>query len=197
MPIHIPGSRDARGRRRQVAKRNVVAVLSLTAMVDLFTVLAVFLLQNYASTGEVIHIPERVQLPDAIETTEIKPSTIVSISNRELRLNDAVISDFRSIKNQTDWVIKKLKVAVEDIIAQGQQEKEQERASIENKIRSVMVDDSEEPESVDVFRKVTIQADKEIDFLTIKKVMYTLTEAGVYEINFAVIKKSKVAELSI
>jgi biopolymer transport protein ExbD len=36
--------------------------------------------------------------------------------------------------------------------------------------------------------KMTLQADKDIDFLSIKKVLYTLTEAGVQEINFAVIK---------
>jgi biopolymer transport protein ExbD len=36
--------------------------------------------------------------------------------------------------------------------------------------------------------KITIQADKSVDFLTVKKVMYTVTEAGIAEINFAVIK---------
>ena len=37
------------------------------------------------------------------------------------------------------------------------------------------------------FRQVTLQADKDTDFLTVKKIMYTLTEAGASEINFAVI----------
>ena len=36
--------------------------------------------------------------------------------------------------------------------------------------------------------RVTIQADENAHFLQVKKVMYTLTEAGVKEMNFAVIK---------
>lgn len=51
MPIHVPGHRNRSGRQKKPVKRNAVAVLSLTAMVDMFTVLTVFLLQNYASTG--------------------------------------------------------------------------------------------------------------------------------------------------
>ena len=45
MAIYVPGKRDRRGVRAG-AKRNVVAVLQLTAMVDMFTVLVVFLLQK-------------------------------------------------------------------------------------------------------------------------------------------------------
>ena len=189
MPIHVPGARDARGNRRKSSKRNVVAVLSLTAMVDLFTVLAVFLIQNYATTGEVIHIPEGVKLPDATETKELKPSNIISISEREVRLNDVHISDFITVKEQTNWIIDRLKMAIEKIIEKG----EEEKLSIKNRIRDAMHNKSEDSgkSGVDRFRKITIQADKEIDFLSVKKVMYTVTEAGIYEINFAVIKKDK------
>ena len=191
MPIYVPGARNARGKRKRSSRRNVVAVLSLTAMVDLFTVLAVFLIQNYAATGEVIHIPEGVKLPDATETKELKPSNIILISRRGVKLNEIFISDFITVKEQTDWSIEKLKIGMERIIASG----EREKLSFKNRIRNAMNEDEEDSGvrelGVDRFRKVTIQADKEIDFLTVKKVMYTVTEAGVYEINFAVIKKSK------
>ena len=46
----------------------------------------------------------------------------------------------------------------------------------------------DEEEELDRHLKITISADKETDFLTVKKVMYTVTEAGIVEINFAVIK---------
>ena len=35
---------------------------------------------------------------------------------------------------------------------------------------------------------MTVQADKAMDAGTVKKVMYTLTEAGASEINFAVLR---------
>jgi len=43
--IYTPGLRSRRGRAKG-SKRDAVAVLQLTAMVDLFTVLVVFLLQT-------------------------------------------------------------------------------------------------------------------------------------------------------
>jgi hypothetical protein len=58
MPIHPPGERFRYSRllRKKKGKRDVAAVLQLTAMVDMFTVLVVFLLQNYNVTGQVLYI---------------------------------------------------------------------------------------------------------------------------------------------
>ena len=49
MPIHRPGERHRYHNilSRRKGKRGLTAILSLTAMVDMFTVLAIFLLQNY------------------------------------------------------------------------------------------------------------------------------------------------------
>ena len=196
MPIYIPGVRD-RGNRKKTAKRNVVATLSLTAMVDLFTVLAVFLIQNYAATGEVIHISEGVKLPEARETKELKPSNIISISDKELRLNDVVISDFITIKEQRDWIIRKLQSSLEEIVARGERDKVSFQSRLRDAVRGESEPSEEDKKEVDSFRKITIQADKKIDFLTVKKVMYTVTESGIYEINFAVIKRADEDSISI
>jgi biopolymer transport protein ExbD len=50
-------------------------------------------------------------------------------------------------------------------------------------------------QEIDEFRKITIQSDKDVDFLTVKKVMYSVTEAGMLEINFAVMKKEEAKQL--
>ncbi|MES2857036.1 MAG: adventurous gliding motility protein S, partial [Bdellovibrionota bacterium] len=63
MPIYAPGRRDRHNRPLKGSGRKIVAMLSLTAMVDMFTVLAVFLLQNYQTTGEIIELSEEVVLP--------------------------------------------------------------------------------------------------------------------------------------
>jgi biopolymer transport protein ExbD len=44
-------------------------------------------------------------------------------------------------------------------------------------------------DNIPEFKKITIQSDKNVDFLTVKKVMFSVTEAGMQEINFAVLKK--------
>lgn len=185
MPIHTPGRRSRNGRMVST-KRSAVAVLSLTAMVDLFTVLVVFLLQNYATTGEILEIPEGVSLPQAMEVKDLKPANVVIVSKKEVKLNNQKILDFNSVKSQQDWMIEPLRLAVEDLIRKGEDEKKEIGNRIQQAVKKIKDD---QPEEIAKHRKMTVQADQDIDFLTLKKVMYTVTEAGVFEINFAVLKK--------
>lgn len=188
MAIHIPGKRARNGHIKS-AKRSAVAVLQLTAMVDMFTVLTVFLLQNFATTNQVLPIDQSVQLPSAHEVKELQPSNVVVLSAKEgLSLNNQKIAEFRTVKEQQDWMIQPLAQGINRLIQDG----EAKKASLGNKIRQAVTEarqGAEPPDTEDDFRKLTIQADKTIDFLTVKKVMYTVTEAGIHEINFAVIKK--------
>lgn len=188
MAIRIPGIRDRHGRKSST-KRSVVAVLSLTAMVDLFTVLVVFLLQNYATTGEVIEIPEGVKLPEAKAVKDLKPANVVIVSEKKgLALNNDKLMDFQQVRGQTDWELGPLKDQLIQLIAKGEEDKKALSNQLKSAVEKIKVGDKAVEQEIDAFRKVTIQADQQLDFLTLKKVMYTVTEAGIIEINFAVMK---------
>lgn len=191
MPIHVPGKRDRRGKVGS-KKRSVVAVLSLTAMVDMFTVLVVFLLQNYATTGRVLEIPEGVDLPQASQVKELKPTNVVIVTKKDVMVNNDKVADFAQVKNQQDWMIEPLRARVERLIADGEKEKASVASQLKSAVENIKSGDKKEDE-VDEFRRMTIQADKKLDFLTLKKIMYTVTEAGIYEINFAVLKETEAA----
>ena len=94
MPIKVPGHRDRHGRMGG-GKRSAVAVLQVTAMVDMFTVLAVFLLQNYNTTGQVIQLNDEVELPQAEAVKQLKPSNVVVISEEDIKLNNEVVADYQ------------------------------------------------------------------------------------------------------
>ena len=188
MPIHVPGVRGRGHRSKKPTKRKAVAVLQLTAMVDMFTVLTVFLLQNYATTGEIINIPKEVKLPNASAVKTLKPSNVVVVSRESIMMNNTVVAPFRTVHEQEDWMINPLKEMIELAIREG----ESQMQTLTNRISKAVTEAKNggaKEEGVPEFRKMTIQADKDVDFLTIKKVMYTLTESGVFEINFAVIKR--------
>jgi biopolymer transport protein ExbD len=185
MAIHVPGNRKGFG---NPGKRNAVMVLNITAMVDMFTVLTVFLLQNYASTNQVLPLSDNVDLPKAHEVKELKPSNVVVVSNDGIVINNVKVAEFRTVKEQQDWMVKPLLDSVQELIRDGDAHK----ASLPNKIRDAVTQakgsiprDTE----VDDYRKITIQADRSIDFLTVKKIMFTVTEGGIAEINFAVLKQ--------
>lgn len=187
MAIYVPGKRSRHGRMVN-SKRSVVAVLQLTAMVDMFTVMVVFLLQNYATTNQVLPLSDKVDLPDAAAVKELKPSNVVVLSKDGIQVNNTPVATYEELLRAEDWVIKNLKTRVEELIAEGEAAKSSNIQQIRQTI-SGSNSESQPQDEVDDFRKMTIQADRLIDFLSVKKIMFTVTEAGVYEINFAVIKR--------
>ena len=175
MAIYVPGKRYKRSQRLSLNKRNVVAVLQLTAMVDMFTVLVVFLLQNYASTNQILPIEDQIDLPKASSVKELKPSLVVTLSKDYLSYNDKKLISFQDIQNSSRWLLEPLLGPVKQTIDEMSQKNDSEDSGVPE----------DEPAE---YYKMTLQVDKDIDFLSVKKVLYTLTEAGLHEINFAVIK---------
>lgn len=191
MAIFRPGERHRYHNilSKRKGKRDVTALLSLTAMVDMFTVLVIFLLQNYNTTGEILYIPKEVVLPKAASVRELKPSHVVTVSNKEILLDKVVVARFEDVVAAEDWTIPKLKDQLQDALIKSKAEHE---SKLQNKIRDVVESTKgQADEDLNAWSKVTIQADKGVDFLTIKKVLYTATEAGAGEINFAVTKLSQ------
>ena len=187
MAIYSPGTkfRNSRLLSKRKGKREIVAMLSLTAMVDMFTVLVVFLLQNYSATGDVLYIPKEVTLPQAEQIKELKPAVVVTISSKELLLDKEVIATYEEVQAQPEWMIQKLHSRVVEALKIA---KEQYEANLQVQLQKVVDSSGAPAEDASIWNKVTIQADKGMDFLTVKKVMYTVTEAGAGEINFAVMK---------
>lgn len=189
MAIHKPGERHRYHRllKRRGGKRSVTAVLSLTAMVDMFTVLVVFLLQNYNTTGEILYIPKEVTLPKAARVNELKPAVVVTVSAKEVLIDRTQVATFAEVQASVDWVIPNLRDQVRTLLEKAKTDQE---AKLQNKIRNV-VDKTVGNEEVDpnAWRRVTLQADKDMDYLTLKKVMYSIYEAGGGPINFAVAKE--------
>lgn len=194
MAIYRPGERHRYHNilSKRGGKRGVTAILSLTAMVDMFTVLVIFLLQNYNATGDILYIPKEVVLPKATSVKELKPSHVVTISNKEILLDKTPIATSEEIKGMPseEWMIPKLKELLEKELQASKAEYENK---LQNKIRNVVetARGTEGNEDPNAWSKVTIQADKGVDFLTVKKVLFTATEAGAGEINFAVNKQSQ------
>lgn len=190
MAIFRPGERHRYHNilKKSKAKRGVTAVLSLTAMVDMFTVLVIFLLQNYNSTGEILYIPKEVVLPKASMVKELKPAFVVTVSNKEVLLDKTRVATFDEVKGNEEWMIKSL---YEPLKAALDKKKAEVQSGLNNKVKAVVSNArGQEEQDPNAWRKVTIQSDKDVDFLTVKKVMFTVTEAGAGEINFAVMKRT-------
>lgn len=196
MAIYVPGKRSRRNRPMSSTKRSVMVMLSLTAMVDMFTVLTIFLLQNFKV--EAIKLKQNVPLPEASAVKKLQPAHVVVVTQDKIFLDEKPVADFIVVKEQQDWVIAALKEGLELKIKEAKEKhagtlKEQLKNSVLSQNKKMTPEEIEEEENdrKKDWGRVTVQADKEIDFLTIKKVLYTATEAGATLINFAVAQKAK------
>lgn len=189
MAIYKPGQRYRYHNllKRRGGKRGLTVVLSLTAMVDMFTVLAIFLLQNYNTTGEILYLPKEVILPKANRVLDLKPSLVVTISSKEILIDKTVVATFEEVKNSKSWVIDNLRDQAKVHLERAKAEQE---AKLQNKLIKVVGKTlGNETNDLNAWKKVTIQADKSVDYLTLKKIMYSVYEAGGGPINFAVTKE--------
>lgn len=188
MAIYRPGQRHRYHNilKRRGNKRSLTAILSLTAMVDMFTVLAIFLLQNYNSTGEILYIPKEVTLPRANKVIELRPSLVVTVSSREILIDKTPVATFAEVQASKSWVIPNLRDQARAYLEKARAD---QAAKLQNQLSNV-VDQTLGKKAGDPneWKKVTIQADKSIDYLTLKKIMYSVYEAGGGPINFAVAK---------
>jgi biopolymer transport protein ExbD len=189
MAIFIPGRRDRHNRPFSSGKRNIVAMLTLTAMVDMFTVLAVFLLQNYQTTGDVIELSDDVVMPKATKVRELKPGTVVVISKGKVMVDKLQVASIDEIKLLPEvTVIPNLQARIQDAFRLLE---EKTRVAGLSQIRQAVNQSKQGGDATakqEDFKRVTVQADRVVDSGTVKKVMYTLTEAGASEINFAVLR---------
>ncbi len=188
MAIYAPGIRDRHNRRRRSGARSAVAMLSLTAMVDMFTVLVVFLLQNFSVDAGLLELDDSVELPRAHEVKELKPAHVVVVSKQNIMVDSEVVASFNSVREQQEWMINNLHNRLVEKFKEAADKRkllglDQIKQAVDQTKQGE--EDISKPEDD---RRITVQADKTVDFLTIKKVMMTITEAGASEINFAVLK---------
>ena len=192
MAIFAPGQKFRRHKllSRNGNKRSVAASLSLTAMVDMFTVIVIFLLQNYdPQTKAVLYIPENVDLPSANRTDSLKPAIAITLSETDVMVDAKKVMTTQQAKTQQDWMLAPL---FEEARGALQAARQKEESQLAQRIRANLQSRDQTPleTGVPAWSRVTLQADRSIDFLTVKKIMFTLTEAGAGQINFAVTKDS-------
>lgn len=188
MAIYKPGERfryhNILSRRK--GKRSVTAILSLTAMVDMFTVLVIFLLQAYSSNPTILINPEDVSLPKAQETKELKPAAVVTIAKGNIYVEKVQVATMEEVKASKDWILPRLQ---QELFRLLQVKKSEYENKLRTRIQNIIGTEPSASEDPNEWKKVTLQADKDIDYLSVKKVMYTVSGAGAGEINFAVMKK--------
>ena len=82
----------ALGRRRKSARTFVPPKLMLTSMMDMFTIILIFLLFSFSESPEKIKLGEDLQLPRSTAEVKYQQALKIILTKTELRINDEVMA---------------------------------------------------------------------------------------------------------
>ena len=72
-------------------KRNLAATVMLTSLVDTFSVLVIYLLVNFSTTGELLYMSEGMELPAAAKAVELERNVVVKVEKDKLFIEEEEI----------------------------------------------------------------------------------------------------------
>lgn len=186
MAIVTPGKRPAKrfekskvlGVKGGGGKKATNAELNVVPMVDMMTMLVIFLLQQFSSTGEVLYMQKDIKLPDARHGQLIEIAPVVAVSAQQIVVTGVKVADIPDLDKDSGYLnIPALEERLRD---------EKKRWEFIHKS-----DPSAKWDGV-----VNIQADRAVPFRIVKRVMYSCGVAGYFNINFATLDAGSEAALT-
>lgn len=158
-----------RMRRMERSKRNKVGSLSLTSLMDVFTILVFFLLINSGSS-DVMTPPKEVDLPDSVVESKPRETVVVMVTEQMVLVMGEPVGTVQEIIAEPSSVYQPIS---DKLLRQ--------KSRVIGTSTKTIAESSE----------VTILAHKTVPFKLLKKIMSSCTNAGYGKISLAVIEKAK------
>ena len=147
--------------------------LRLTSMMDILTVLLLFLLKSFVVEGEVITPAPGVDLPQSTSDTPPQSSLVVAVFDGAVLVDGQVVARVDDApRSSGDLLIPALAARLD---------KARDQAAEIARLRG----DADGPAP-----RVAIQGDRAIPFALLQRVMYTCNQSGYADISLAVIGAS-------
>ncbi|MGQ9559058.1 MAG: ExbD/TolR family protein [Candidatus Oleimicrobiaceae bacterium] len=143
--------------------------LRLTSMIDMFTILLVFLLKSYSAEGQIMTIARDLRLPQSTATLPPKTTSIVAITREWVLLDGHPIVRNSELLKSGDLVIPSLLKELQDLRA--------------------LTEGIGQLGAASAFAgNITIQGDRGTPFELLKRVMVTCGRMGYNDMNLAVLR---------
>lgn len=156
-----------RKKRNYRAKGSAVPELPLVSLIDMFTILVIFLLMNFSADGQSYFVPKLVKLPLAVNGKPLKSAPLLSLTAQDVVLETEKLPgrDALNVKDDISGSLDRIVLALTDL----------------KKSESTNLKDGE------TFKgQINIQADENLKLEFVKKVMKLCVQNGWGSINFAV-----------
>ena len=149
--------------RRNRRKSGGIFILQLTSMVDMFTIILVFLLKSYSTSAVQVTPSDNINLPTSVSQTDPIEGLKVAVTENSVSVEDKVVflwaENKASKSKNSKLVVKKLLLELQE-----QAEKSKKISKVNNSIKFE--------------GKLVLQVDRAVPYRIIKKVMATASIAG-------------------
>jgi biopolymer transport protein ExbD len=160
----------ARSRRK---KQNVFDI-DITSLLDILTILLVFLLQSYNSSGVVINVPKGITLPKSDSESLSTYGTNIQVSATNIYVEDKEVLNVETMD-----------------AAQIYDQDGRRIVPLFNQLvkikEDIKVTEKLSPDAKKFSGVANLVVDKSLKYSYLKKVMYTCAEAGYKEFKFVVL----------
>jgi len=163
--LHNIPLRFVRNRVSGHGRKSVDHQIPLIPFIDFLIVLVIFLLMSFSASGELVAQQPTITMPQAKNTEQIEVSPIIAVDERVITLDGTRVADTQT-QGQAAQVDR-----IEPLI-QGLEAEKRKWETIH----------PSEPFA----GQVIVQADRNIDFRVVKKVMFSAAAAGYGNVSFAV-----------
>jgi biopolymer transport protein ExbD len=145
--------------------------LRLTPMIDMFTILLVFLLKSYSAEGQIVTITEDLKLPESISQAPPRVTSVISITSKWILLDGRPVQQIEPVMENERMVVDKL---YDELL----------------NLRTLTEGIGEISSSLRGFQgTIAIQSDREIPFRLVKKIMITCGQVGYNDMLLTVLQK--------
>jgi len=158
-------------RKSRHAKKSTFA-LKLTPLIDMMTILLVFLLKSYSAEGQIVTVTQDLRLPESTADTRPRVTSVVAVTSEWILLDGRPISRVRRVLDSDRLLIPELGQELTRLraISQGIGDMSNQMAGFQGNI--------------------AIQGDREITFDLLKRIMLTCGRIGYNNMLLTVLQRN-------
>ncbi len=168
-----------RARRQARARADEVSELNITAMMDMMTIILVFLLKSYSASPLNVNLSDALRLPQSTAQVQPQDNVNVTISLREVAVNDRLVVR-----------------AENGLIPAAAKEGGKADAFFVGAVHAALQKEVEKQKYIARYNprqpftgRVNVIADRRVPYRTVMEVLYTAGQAELGEYKFMVLKQ--------
>lgn len=159
-----------RGKRKKLG----VVDLDITSLLDILTILIVFLLRSYSSSGMTFDLSKKISLPESTSQTMPNDALLIHVSPEAIWVDNQLVLDLSQPlgRNIFDHQGRRIIPLFNELVVKKETIQQVAKSS---------------PDAKPFSGALNLLVDKSIKYTMLKQIMYTAAEAGYQKYKFVVL----------